>query len=106
MALGWKWKTGEAIIRHSRTNWLGKQHVIGWATSAIDSVNETRDSVTRKPFGNEAYRGIGGEMVKEQQHDGHIFIDMRKRDFWGLIHERVSRHRVARNRGTDIRCNF
>jgi hypothetical protein len=51
------------------------------AEAAIDGVNETIDSMTRKPFCNENYRGIGGEITVEQRHISQIFIYLRKKDF-------------------------
>jgi len=51
------------------------------AEAAIDGVNVTIHSMTRKPLCKENYRGVGGEMAVEQRHVDQIFIDMRKRDF-------------------------
>lgn len=74
------------------------------AEAAINEVNETIDGMTRKPFCNENYRGIGGDMAVEQRHINHIFIYLRRRDFWDLNHESGSRCWVARDIGTYISC--
>jgi hypothetical protein len=51
------------------------------AEAVFDSVNETIDSMTRKPLYNENCRGVLGEVTVEQRHINHIFINLRKRDF-------------------------
>jgi hypothetical protein len=38
------------------------------AEAAIDGVNKTIDSMTRKPLYNENYRRVGGEMAIEQRY--------------------------------------
>jgi hypothetical protein len=51
------------------------------AEAAIDGVNGTIDSTTRKPLCNKNCSRVGGEMAVEQRHINHIFIHLRKRDF-------------------------
>jgi hypothetical protein len=51
------------------------------AKAAIDGVNKTINSMTRKPLYNKNYRGVGREMAIEQRYINYIFICLRERDF-------------------------